>query len=143
MATPKGAPEAVETSPRNCSNNCWNRKPNTCSARPIDLAKEGNLAALRLCMDRLLPVRRDRCVSLEISTEDIADPAKAFPAILTAIADGTLTPAEGESLSNIVRSQAQTQELLEFDRRLKALETRNAEKECEKQRKEADIPPIW
>jgi hypothetical protein len=46
-----------------------------------------------------------------------------FQDILTAVAEGRITPSEGESLSNILGSHARALELVEIDRRLQALES--------------------
>jgi len=43
--------------------------------------------------------------------------------------EGKITPGEGQSLAEILRSQAQTIEQVEMERRLQALETLNAPKQ--------------
>src|SRR5918995_1260576 len=51
--------------------------------RAIELAKEGDTTALRLCFERLLPVRRDRPVSFPLPTLTSAkDAAAALAALL-------------------------------------------------------------
>ena len=47
----------------------------------------------------------------------------AFQDLLTAVIDGVITPGQGESISNILNVQAQTLELVDFDRRLQELES--------------------
>src|SRR3954466_3561851 len=55
----------------------------------IELAKGGEMAALRLCMDRLCPPRRDRPVSFALpAIENVADVVKASGALLEAVAAG-------------------------------------------------------
>src|SRR5690349_6709266 len=63
--------------------------------KAIELAKEGDMVALRLCLDRLLPALKDRSVAFalpEITTT--ADVVKASAALLQAVASGELTPSE-------------------------------------------------
>ena len=96
--------------------------------KAIDLAKQGNLLALRLCLYCLLPVCKERFVSLDLGpAESAADLPKTFQSIFAAVAEGRITPAEGESLSNILQSHARTSELIELDRRLQALEACRSE----------------
>jgi hypothetical protein len=67
--------------------------------KAIELAKAGDMAALRLCMDRLAPPRKDRLVMFELPTiTSAADAVKASAALVAAVADGDLTPAEAGEL---------------------------------------------
>src|SRR5216684_9416592 len=89
----------------------------------VKLAKTGNIHALRLCLERIIPPRKERCINLEL--RPIASPQDLpiqFQDITTAIAEGRITPAEGESMSNILSSHAHTLGLVELDRRVKELE---------------------
>jgi hypothetical protein len=61
--------------------------------KAIELAKAGDMQALRLCMDRLAPPRRDSPVAFnppEMST--VSDVVLAMGALLKAVAEGDLTP---------------------------------------------------
>src|SRR5580700_3915902 len=52
----------------------------------IEKAKQGDMIALRLCLDRILPPRRDRPVRFTIPALNSADDAaKAIGAITTAV----------------------------------------------------------
>jgi len=57
---------------------------------------------------------------------DAADIAAAMAAITTAVAEGTITPAEGVEVGMIVETYLRALEASDFDRRLKALETAHA-----------------
>ena len=53
--------------------------------KAIERAKEGDSVALRLCLERILPPRKDRPVSFALpKMESAADAGKASTAILTA-----------------------------------------------------------
>ena len=59
----------------------------------IDKALEGDVTALRLCLDRIAPARKDAPVSFALpEIETAEDAAKAARAILKAIAEGDVTP---------------------------------------------------
>jgi Family of unknown function (DUF5681) len=67
----------------------------TLTRKAIELAKAGDLAALRVCLDRIAPPRKDRPVLFELPpVASAADAAKAAAALLEAVAVGDLTPAE-------------------------------------------------
>ena len=91
--------------------------------RAIELAKEGDTTALRLCFERLLPVRRDRPVSFPLPTLTSAkDAAAALAALLEAVAGGDLTPMEAAELSKLVANFVETLKVSDLEERLTALE---------------------
>ena len=95
------------------------------SRKAIEMALAGDGAALRLCLERLLPARRDRPVSFELpKIETAADATKATGAILSAVASGEVTPVEAESVSKIVEAHLKALETSEFEARLSALESK-------------------
>jgi hypothetical protein len=91
--------------------------------KAIQLAKKGDLFALRLCLERLLPPRKERVVNFSLPkvTEAQHAPA-AFASILEAIGEGKLTPGEGELISAIVEAQARSITAGDMDRRVSELE---------------------
>ena len=66
--------------------------------KAIELALTGDVTALRMVLDRIVPPRRDRLISIELPRMlEAGDAAKAMSAIANAVASGDLTPAEGVS----------------------------------------------
>ena len=91
--------------------------------KAIDLALTGDLAALRLCMDRILPARRDRPVLFALpQLTCAADAVKASAAIVEAVAVGDLTPIEAAELSRVVDGFTRAVEAADLDARLTKLE---------------------
>ena len=71
--------------------------------KAIDRAIEGDSAALKLCLDRLVPPRRDRLTPFDLPVlKEAADARNAFAAIIAAAADGALTPGEATTLAKLV-----------------------------------------
>jgi hypothetical protein len=63
----------------------------TLTRKAIELAKAGDMQALKLCMARIVPPRRDRPVTFTLfKVEGPADAANAMAAILEAAAAGEL-----------------------------------------------------
>ncbi len=90
----------------------------------IDKALEGDVTALRLCIDRIAPARKDAPVSFDLPDIKTADDAaNAARAILKAIAQGGITPLEGASIMAVLEQFRRTLETTEIERRITALET--------------------
>ena len=91
--------------------------------KAIDLAKKGDTHALRLCLDRIMPPRRDRCVEFEMPPiHSLDDTAAGISSILRAISAGQLTPQEGEILTRILAEQANVMTNQDLARRIEKLE---------------------
>jgi hypothetical protein len=89
----------------------------------IGKAKEGDTTALRLCLERVVPVRRERCIQFAFPPiETAADAAKAAAALVTGVANGELTPAEAGELGRLIDNFVRALEASEFDARLRRLE---------------------
>jgi hypothetical protein len=89
----------------------------------VEKAKEGDPTALRLCLDRLLPPRRDRLVAFDFDEiNSSGDALKASSSVLAACADGTLTPDEASKVMGLIASHTNLLELTELEARLAAVE---------------------
>ncbi|MFT6675934.1 MAG: hypothetical protein ACJAVM_002131 [Sulfitobacter sp.] len=89
----------------------------------IDKALEGDVTALRLCIDRIAPIRKDAPVSFELpEIETAEEAANAARAILKAVAEGEVTPLEAASVMAVVEQFRRTLETTEIERRITALE---------------------
>lgn len=93
--------------------------------KAIEKALEGDGVALRLCLDRIAPARRDNPVSFELpKIERPSDAAAAHSAILAAVASGEITPGEAAEVAKLIDGFIRTLELVDIDERLKRLEGR-------------------
>ena len=91
--------------------------------KAIEMAKGGDGPALRLCIDRLAPARKDRPVWFDLpEMNEARDAVNASAAIVAAVAGGDLTPSEAAELSKVVDSYARTLQAVEFEERLSKLE---------------------
>jgi hypothetical protein len=92
--------------------------------KAIELAKAGDMQALRLCLDRIAPARKDRLVQIEIpALNSAADAVKASAAIVAALSAGELTPGEAAELSKLVGNYVAALTAADFEKRLAQLET--------------------
>lgn len=91
--------------------------------KAIELALGGDGPALRLCMDRLIPVRKDRPVQFELPPiETTSDLPKATHALLQAVAAGDLTPSEAADVGRAVDAHVKAIETTDIHERLARLE---------------------
>jgi hypothetical protein len=91
--------------------------------KAIDLAKAGDMQALRLCMDRLAPPRRDSPVAFDLpEMKTVSDAVLAMGALVKAVAEGDLTPTEAAELTRMVQAFAKIIETAEFEERIRKLE---------------------
>ena len=91
--------------------------------KAIETALAGDTAALRLCLDRIAPPRKDAPVSFTLPQMATAgDAAKAAAAVLGAVADGELTPSEGAHVMALIETYRRTLETAELESRVAALE---------------------
>lgn len=89
----------------------------------IDRALAGNLGALRICMDRLIPARRDAPIEFDLpDITSVADLPNATNAILKAVATGELTPSEAAIVNTSVSAHQRSLEMREIEARLRLLE---------------------
>jgi hypothetical protein len=91
--------------------------------KAIDMALAGDTVALRLCLERLAPPRKDSPVRFDLPPmEGAANAAAAMGAILAGVASGDLTPGEGGAIAGLVEGYRKALETTELEQRLKALE---------------------
>jgi hypothetical protein len=89
----------------------------------VEKALDGDMVALRLCVERLLPPRRDRPVAFDLpAMQNAADALNASSAILTACAAGTLSPGEAAEIMSLVSTHVRMLEMTEIEARLIAVE---------------------
>ena len=91
--------------------------------RAIEAALAGDVTAIRLCLDRIAPAKKDSPITFALpSMETAADAAKAAGAILEAVATGEITPTEGTAVAGLVETYRRAIETEEIERRIEALE---------------------
>ena len=91
--------------------------------KAVELAKGGNLAALRWCLERLIPPRKDRLVTFALPrVETVADIPKALGAIIKAVAQGEITPGEGQSMAAMLEAYRKGMEMADLVARVESLE---------------------
>ena len=92
-------------------------------SKVIEVAKEGDVTALRLCIDRICPPQRHRPVALELPAMTTAEDAvAAMGAIMQAVGDGDLGAQEAAELAKVVAGFVQTLTTAQLASRVAELE---------------------
>jgi hypothetical protein len=93
------------------------------TGKAIERAKAGDIAAIRLCMDRMCPVPRDRPIQFDLpGATDSQGIAADFSVLLAGLRAGQLTPAEAESIARVLETMARVMNLEDLACRVEALE---------------------
>ena len=91
--------------------------------KAIEMALDGDGLALRLCLERLAPPRKDTPVEFDLPTiQSLTDAATAGRSVLAAVADGNLTPLEAAQVMGLIEGFRKLLESSEFEERLTKLE---------------------
>ncbi len=91
--------------------------------KAVELALEGDTVALRLCLERIAPPRKDAPVSFSLpEMKSAGDALTAINHIVQAVANGELTPGEATSLAWLVETFRRTAETNDLERRITRLE---------------------
>jgi hypothetical protein len=91
--------------------------------KAIELAKSGDSTALRLCLDRIAPARKDRHVEFKLPKMESPEHAvRAAAAIVEAVAAAELTPSEAAEMMKLVEGYTRILEAEDHEQRLRTLE---------------------
>ena len=101
--------------------------------RAISAAKAGNATALKLVLERLVPVMNDRHLDLAQITQRTPHPntddnytpediLHAHNKLVEAVAGGELSPTEAQAISQLLEARRRSWEALELSRRLNRLQ---------------------
>ena len=89
----------------------------------VSAAKAGDPTAMRLCVERLVPLRKGRPVVFDLPpVKTAADIAGAVGELARAMAAGELTPDEASAAASVIEMHRRAIETTEIERRLQRLE---------------------
>lgn len=94
----------------------------------IDLAKRGDVTAVKLILDRIAPARKGATIELPDfpRVQSIADVPAAHAFLIGAVAGGRITPDESAAIAATIDRYRAAVETIDFDKRLAALEAQYA-----------------
>ena len=91
--------------------------------KALELAQKGDVACLRMVLDRLWPVRKGQPLNIDLpSPKSSADVLDVVSKLWTAIGEGRLTAEEASALSLVVERSMQVINELDILKRIEVLE---------------------
>lgn len=87
----------------------------------IKRALEGSTDAMKLILDRLAPIRRDRPITFSLP-DKLDDLPALHGAVLEAVAAGELAPSEAAAVATVINARQQAIEVVKLAERLAAIE---------------------
>jgi hypothetical protein len=95
--------------------------------KAVELALAGDTMALRLCLERILPPRRERPVTVALPVvEALGDAVRASALLVAAVAAGELAPGEAVAVAKLLEVHLRARELHELEARVTRLEVEAA-----------------
>ena len=91
--------------------------------KAIELAMDGDMSALKLCLDRICPPRKSRPINIDLPAVDTGGGvSQAQAVVVQAVGDGEITPDEAHALSSILEARRKSIETADHEARLNKLE---------------------
>lgn len=99
---PAGKPKGVRNRSTLAAEALLDGEAEQLTRKAIELALAGDTIALKLCLERILPPRKDRAVMFSLPGLKNADRASSITAILEAVSQGSITPSEAEMVVKLL-----------------------------------------
>jgi len=91
--------------------------------KAIEMAKEGDMTAIRLCLERILPTIKSRPIEIDLPPVKTAqDIQAAHGAVIAAMAKGEITPDDAGTIAGVLEARRRAIETVELEARMVALE---------------------
>ncbi|NTW87786.1 MAG: hypothetical protein HGB26_01370 [Desulfobulbaceae bacterium] len=126
----KGRPNGSKNTATIAAENLISGESVALSRKLVELALDGNVACLKTAMERLIPVCKSKPIILPNMPriDSIADASELTAFIINAVADGIISPVDGEILSRSAERHIKALEVKDIELRLTELENRLSSK---------------
>lgn len=122
---PKGRPPGSRNKTSEAALALLDGEAHKLTRKAIDMALAGDAKALRICLERITPPRRETPVRLTLpKIKTASDLPAAIGALLQAAAAGEITPGEAERLARLVGEAGRAIYMADVEERLERLEER-------------------
>jgi hypothetical protein len=121
VANPKGRPRGIPDRRTKYRELIESHMPELIG-KCVALALRGEMQALRLCIERVLPLPKAGEDYVDLGAPLVGTPAEQGRLVLKAVSEGQLPPAAAASLMSAISAQARIVEVDELAKRIEALE---------------------
>ncbi len=122
---PKGRPKGSRNKTTLMAEALINGQAESLVKKVVQLALEGDLTCLRICLERLVPMKKD--APFEIDLPDISTVAnlpKLFTVLTAKLREG-ITPSEARTVMDLAQGVLKVLEVAELEQRISALEEKD------------------
>jgi len=122
-ANPNGRPQGSRNKATILAQNLLDGETEELVRKCVEMALAGDGTAMRICIERLIPPRKDRPVNIDLPRMScVDDTVRAMAVISSGVAGGEITPSEGQILSGMVENYRKAIEATELEQRIGELE---------------------
>jgi hypothetical protein len=120
---PKGKPRGARNKATLAAEALLDGEVEAITRKAIERAKEGDMAAIRLCLERILPAVKSRPIEIDLPPVETAeDITAAHGAVIAAMARGEITPDDASDISGVLEARRRAIETVELEARIVSLE---------------------
>ncbi len=124
---PKGRPKGARNKATMAMEALLDGEAEAIARKAIEKAKEGDMVAIRLCLERILPAVRSRPIEIDLPPVETAkDITTAHGAVIAAMARGEITPDDAGTIAGVLEARRRTIETVDLEARIIALEKRSS-----------------
>ena len=120
---PNGKPKGARNKATLAAEALLDGEAEVITRKAIEKAKEGDMAAIRLCLERILPTIKSRPIEIDLPPVETAeDITAAQGAVIAAMARGEITPDDASTVAGVLEAKRRAIETVELEKRLDILE---------------------
>jgi len=122
---PKGKPKGARNRTTLIAQTLLDGQAEALVEKVVQLALDGDLTCLRICLERLVPPKRDAPIDIDLpDISAVADIPKLFSSLTAKLREGGITPSEARVLIDLAEAIRRLFELTELEQRIGALEAK-------------------
>jgi hypothetical protein len=120
---PGGKPKETRNRTTAIAQNLLDGEAETLGRKVVELALGGDLACLRICLERLVPPKKDAPIDMNVpQIESVGDIPKLLDAVAAKISDGGITPSEVKVIIDLADAFRKALEVADLEVRISRLE---------------------
>lgn len=120
---PKGKPKGARNKATLAAEALFDGEAEAITRKAIEKALDGDMTAIRLCLERILPAVKSRPITIKLPTIKTAeDITAAHGAVIAAMAKGEITPDDASTITGILEARRRAIETVDIEARLAKIE---------------------
>ncbi len=119
---PKGKPKGARNRTTLIAQTLLEGQAEALVRKVVQLALDGDLTCLRICLERLVPPKKDAPIEIDLpDISAVADIPKLFGVLTAKLREG-ITPSEARTVIDLAEGVRKSLEVVELEQRISSLE---------------------